>query len=141
MVIVEAAEKSGALITATHAADQGRQVLAVPGPVDALMSGGCNALIRKGVVLCRGADDVLEELHGVSAMAQAAKAAPAPTGPPPGLDETQQRIWEFLAAETRSMDEMAQQLALGVPQLSTALMMMEMKKVVRRLPGNRYERC
>ena len=92
-------------------------------------------------MLCRGVDDVLEELHGVSAMAQAAKTTAAPTGPPPGLDETQRRIWEFLAAGIRSMDEMAQQLSVGVPQLSTSLMMLEMKKVARRLPGNRYERC
>jgi DNA processing protein len=142
VVIIEAAEKSGALITATHAAEQGRTVLAVPGPVDAATSGGCNALIRDGAVLCRHADDVLEELHGVSKMAQAAKAtAAAPTGPPLGLDDTQRRIWEFLAAGIRSMDEMAQQLGVAVPQLATALMMMEMKKVVRRLPGNRYERC
>jgi DNA processing protein len=80
-------------------------------------------------------------------MAQAAKAAtsgtaaPTSPGPPPGLDETQRRVWDFLAIGTRSVDEMAQQLGVGVPQLSTSLMMMEMKKVVRRLPGNRYERC
>src|SRR5205814_5976827 len=63
--LVEAADKSGALITAEHAAEQGRTVLAVPGPVDAASSGGCNALLRQGVILCRGADDVLEELQGV----------------------------------------------------------------------------
>src|SRR5581483_7309663 len=122
----------------THAAEQGRTVLAVPGPADAASSGGCHTLIRTGAVLCRSADDVLEELHGVSAMAQAEKARqpPAPQAP---LDETQRRIWDFLAAGTRSVDEMAQQLALGMPQLSTLLMMMEMKKVLRRLPGNRYE--
>jgi DNA processing protein len=145
VVIVEAPEKSGALITASHAAEQGRTVLAVPGPADAATSGGCHALIRDGAVLCRGADDVLEELHGVSAMARAAKAAPsgqpAPAGPPPGLDETQRRLWDFLATGARSVDEMAQQLGVAMPQLSTALMMMEMKKAVRRLPGNRYERC
>jgi DNA processing protein len=139
VVIVEAPEKSGALITASHAAEQGRTVLAVPGPADAATSGGCHALIRDGAVLCRSADDVLEEVHGVSAMAQAAQTAAA--GPPPGLDATQQRIWDFLSAGTRSVDEMAQQLGVAVPQLSTSLMMMEMKKLVRRLPGNRYERC
>ena len=64
-----------------------------------------------------------------------------PAVPPPGLDETQRRVWDFLADGTRSVDEMAQQLGLVMPQLSTLLMMMEMKKVVRRLPGNRYERC
>ena len=146
VVLVEAAERSGALITATHAAEQGRTVLAVPGPADSAASGGTNALIRKGAVLCRGADDVLEELHGVSAMATAAKsAAPAapllPAGPPPGLDETQRRVWDFLGDGPRHLDEMVQQLGLGVGPLSGMLLTMEMKRAVRRLPGNRYERA
>ena len=60
--------------------------------------------------------------------------------PPPGMDETQRRIWEFLAEQPRHLDEMAQKLGLSVPQLSSALMTLEMKRAVRRLPGNRYER-
>jgi DNA processing protein len=145
VVLVEAAQKSGALITASHAAEQGRTVLAVPGSVEAATSGGCHELIRKGAVLCRGVEDILEELHGVSAMAlaekQAASAAPpAPPGPPPGLDDNQRRIWEMLT-EACHLDQLVQRLGLTVPQVSGALMMMEMRKVVRRLPGNRYERC
>jgi DNA processing protein len=50
------------------------------------------------------------------------------------------RIWELLAGGPRTMDELAQQLSLGISPLSAALMMLEMKRVVRRLPGNRYER-
>jgi DNA processing protein len=147
VVLIEAAQKSGALITARHAAEQGRTVMAVPGPVDAPSSGGTHELIRTGAVLCRGVEDVLEELHGVSAMATAAKKAasapvapPAPSGPPVGLDEAQRRIWEMLT-EACHLDQLVQRLGLAVPQVSGALMMMEMKKVVRRLPGNRYERC
>jgi DNA processing protein len=145
VVLVEAAQKSGALITASHAGDQGRTVMAVPGPVESASSGGCHELIRKGAVLCRSVEDILEELHGVSAMAvaekQAASAAPpAPSGPPPGLDDTQRRIWEMLT-EACHLDQLVQRLGLAVPQVSGALMMMEMRKVVRRLPGNRYERC
>lgn len=144
VVLVEAAERSGALITAEHAAEQGRTVFAVPGPVDAPASGGTNALIREGAILCRGVDDILEELQGVSAMSMAAKAhaaaAAVPTTPPPTLDETQKRVWEFLAGGPRHLDEMVQQLGLGVAQLSGMLLTMEMKRAVRRLPGNRYER-
>ncbi len=144
VVLIEAAEKSGALITASHAAEQGRTVMAVPGSVESASSGGTNELIRKGAVLCRGVEDILEELHGVSAMAvaekNAAAAPPAPSGPPPGLDDNQRRIWETLT-ETCHLDQLVQRLGLAVPQVSGALMMMEMKKVVRRLPGNRYERC
>jgi DNA processing protein len=146
VIVVEAGEGSGALHTAHHAVEQGRTVMAVPGPVDAAASAGCNALIRDGVALCRGVDDVLEELHGVSAVEQAAKtgAAPTPTvekAPPPSLTDEQRRIWDFLAGGARTVDEMAQQLGLAAQQLGAGLMMMEMKRVVRRLPGNRYERA
>jgi DNA processing protein len=149
VVIVEADDRSGALITASHAAEQGRSVLAVPGPVDA-QSGGCHALIRQGAVLCRSVEDILEELDGVSAVASQSKAEqktaapaarPAPSGPPPGLDDDQQRVWDFLGTGARSVDEIAQQLGLAVIQLVGILLMLEMKKAVRRLPGNRYERC
>ncbi|HEY7330627.1 MAG TPA: DNA-processing protein DprA [Gemmataceae bacterium] len=147
IVLIEAAEKSGALITASHAADHGRTVMAVPGSVESASSGGTHDLIRKGAVLCRRVEDILEELHGVSAMAVAEKKAasaptapPIPQGPPPGLEEDQRRIWETLT-EPCHLDQLVQCLRLEVPQISGALMMMEMKKVVRRLPGNRYERC
>jgi DNA processing protein len=143
IVLIEAAEKSGALITASHAADQGRTVMAVPGSVEAAFSSGTNELIRKGAVLCRGVEDILEELHGVSAMAVAERNAAfvvAPPRPPPGLDDNQRRIWAMLT-EACHLDHLVQRLGLTVPQVSGALMLMEMKKVVRRLPGNRYERC
>jgi len=144
VVIVEAPAKSGALISAEHAAEQGRVVFAVPGPVDQESSAGCNALLREGAILCRDVEDILEELNGVSAQATAAKratAAAAQAAPPPEMDETQRRIWEFLQERSRLVDEMAQELGLGVPQLMGALLGLEMKKAVRRLPGNRYERC
>ena len=143
IVIVEAGEGSGALHTAHHAAEQGRSVMAVPGPADAEASAGCNALIRDGAVLCRGPDDVLEELHGVSKASQTAKAATSPTvekAAPPTLTDEQRRVWDFLADGVRTVDELAQNLGLTAPQLGAALMTMEMKRVVRRLPGNRYER-
>jgi DNA processing protein len=146
VIIVEAAEKSGALITAEHANEQGRTVFAVPGPVDANASGGCNALIREGAILCRSAADVLEELDGVAALVAAEKtaaaeaAAPVPPATPAGLDDVQKRVWEFLAGAARHVDEMVRQLGLGVPQLTGTLLTLEMKRLVRRLPGNRYER-
>jgi DNA processing protein len=145
VVVVEAAERSGALITASHAADQGRPVFAVPGPIDSPASGGTHALIRQGAVLCRGVEDVLEELEGIPPPVppgQEAAAAPAtPAGPPPGLDAEQRRVWELLSEGPRHVDDLVQRLGLGVSQLSGMLLLMEMKKAVRRLPGNRYERA
>jgi DNA processing protein len=155
VVIVEAAEKSGALITADHAAEQGRTVLAVPGPFESASSGGCHALLRQGAVLCRSVDDILEEVRGLAGPVAEMRAArekeasrtepapsarPAVSGPPSGLDETQRRTWEFLRDGPRAVDEVARHLNLGMAQLSGVLLTLEMKKVVRRLPGNRYER-
>jgi DNA processing protein len=87
VVVVEAAEKSGSLITARNALDQGREVMAVPGhPVDA-RAGGCNLLIRDGCTLVRSADDVLEAVGPALARAQAVRGhrqppdRTAPTGP------------------------------------------------------------
>lgn len=145
VVVVEAATRSGTLITARHAAEQGRNVLAVPGPVTSEASEGTHELIRTGAVLCRGVEDVLEELHGVSAMYQrpAVTDSPSPPSPPrepPALDPTQRRVWDALADGARSVDELVEALGLTVPALSATLLMLEMKKAVRRLPGNRYDR-
>jgi DNA processing protein len=66
VIVVEAAEKSGALITASHAADQGREVFAVPGPVDSPASAGTLQLLRKGAKLARNAGDIIEDLRGIA---------------------------------------------------------------------------
>jgi DNA processing protein len=138
VVIIEAAEPSGTRLTAEHALEQGRAVFAVPGPIDSPTSAGTNALIREGAVLVRSAEDIIEDLEGVSAAVPS--PAPQPPAPPPELDGVQRQLWDFLAGGARHFDEMAQGLGLAVPQLQGALTAMEMKKVVRRLPGNRYER-
>src|SRR5262249_4378352 len=136
VVIVEAAERSGALITASHAGEQGRSVMAVPGSVDQATSGGANELIRKGAILVGGPGEGLEELEGLPGAQPPARATP-----PPGLDEPQSRIWGFLSEMPRHLDEMVQALGIAAGPVSGMLLMLEMKKIVRRLPGNRYERC
>jgi DNA processing protein len=138
VVLVEAAERSGALITAKHAVEQGRTVFALPGPIDGEMSAGTNALIREGAILCRGAGDVLEELGGLAGM----QTPPNRSAPlPPALDPMEQRLWDFLASEPRNLDDIVQELGVSVPKLTGMMLTLEMKKIVRRLPGNRYERA
>jgi DNA processing protein len=135
VVIVEAAERSGALITARHAAEQGRTVFAVPGPIDNAASAGALQLLRDGATLVRGVEDIIAELDGIDGAVTSAA-----TPPPPGLDDKQQRIWDFLAEESRHVDAIARHLGVAVHEVTGSLMMLEMKKVVRRLPGNAYER-
>lgn len=134
VVVIEAAERSGALITASHAAEQGRTVFAVPGAIDSAASAGVHQLVRKGAVLIRGIDDILEELDGV-------RSAGAPVAvPPPQLSEDQRPIWNALAGQARPIDVLTQELGIPVERLTGILFALEMKKLVRRLPGNCYER-
>jgi DNA processing protein len=156
VIVVEANAKSGALITATHAGEQGREVFAVPGNADSAASAGCLELLRKGARLIRNADDVLEDLKGISAAdyahqqparrdrppAEPAPAAPPPPpapAPPPALDGLQQRAYDALEAK-RHADELVRELGVSVGELSRVLMQLELKKVIRKLPGNFYER-
>jgi DNA processing protein len=135
VVVIEAAERSGALITASHAADQGRPVFAVPGPVDSPTSDGAHQLVRKGAILIRGVEDIVEELQGIRPA-----ALPTRAEPPPSLDELQRRIWKTLENQPQHIDTLVQQLQAPVAEVSKNLLLLEMKKIVRRLPGNQYER-
>ncbi|HEY1186601.1 MAG TPA: DNA-processing protein DprA [Gemmata sp.] len=151
VVVIEANAKSGALITATHAAEQGRETFAVPGAVDSAASAGCLELLRKGARLVRGADDILEDLKGIAAAdyqpaggrpapaARPSEPSPAPQPALPALDPAQQRVFDALRGK-RHADELARELSLAVGELSRTLMQLELKKAVRRLPGNFYER-
>lgn len=148
VVVVEANVKSGALITVEHAAEQGREVFAVPGPVDSPASAGCLELIRKGAKMVRDADDILEDLRGIAPPDPPAPkaAAPNPTPSlfeppaPTGLNPIQQSVWDALADGAKHGDELARLAGAGIGVLNPALMQLELKKLIRRLPGNQYER-
>jgi DNA processing protein len=144
VVIIEANDHSGALITARHGVEQGREVFAVPANVDSAHSAGSLRLLRDGAKLIRDVDDLLEDLKGLrtqslSPGATTAKAETTPAQPPPALDPQQQRVWDILT-EPKHGDEITRTLGIPIGDLNKLLLTMEMKKVIRRAPGNMYER-
>ncbi|MSR56024.1 MAG: DNA-protecting protein DprA [Gemmataceae bacterium] len=147
VVIVEANDRSGALITARHAAEQGRDVFAIPANVDSHFSAGSLRLLRDGAKLIRDVDDLLEDLKGLRTTPSNARrtvparsVAPPPEATPPlALDPDQQRVWDFLT-EPRHVDEITRTMELASGAVSTLLLKMEMKKAIRRAPGGIFER-
>ncbi len=142
VVVVEAAAKSGSLITARMALDQGREVLAVPGhPFDARAS-GCNILIRDGATLVRGASDVIEALsQAVSAPTPAAPRRPrlpdpAPPVPPaPPTDEIAAEILQRLGPSPIAEDQLIRDLGHGAGAVAPGIVALELEGLVRRQPG------
>lgn len=149
-IIVEAATKSGALITARLAGEQGREVLAVPGPLDSEASEGPHQLIRSGAILIRSVDDVLEALSSLpeietTSAGDISSKAPSPAEksvkePPPSLSPVQLQLWNALGSDSALVDELVVTTSLGVSQINSELLMMELRGQVRRLPGNRFAR-
>ena len=137
VVIIEADEKSGALITARHAGEQGREVFVLPGPVDGPTWGGNHRLLRQGAKFVRNARDVLEDLQELPPLIEG--AMPVATSPPPSLTGEALAVWEMLS-ESRTVDDIADKLGKPVGALTGLLMQLELKGVVKRLPGNIYER-
>jgi DNA processing protein len=141
VVVVEAAKKSGALITARHASEQGRDVFTVPGPADADASGGTNDLLKKGAIPVTGVEDILNLYQEMrSPTLSPPSRAPSPPKPAPNLTGIQARIWEMLGGGAMQRDEIVQKLGLSAPETASALMLLELAGHVRQLPGGRYER-
>jgi len=141
-VVVEANLTSGALITANMAVEAGRQVFAVPGRIDSPRSKGCHDLIKKGAKLCEGAEDILSEFEYLFP-ASNRPPTPGDTGVLPALElsENEQKIFDTLKVEDEtSIDEIIRHSGLPSSTVSVTLLSLEMKRLVKQLPGKLFVR-
>jgi DNA processing protein len=141
-VVVEADLHSGALITANFATEYGRQVFAVPGRIDSPRSKGCHDLIKKGAKLCEGAEDILSEFEYLFPSSNK-PPSPGETGVLPALElsENEQKVLDALRTDDEtSIDEVIRKSGLPSSAVSVALLSLEMKRVVKQLPGKLFVR-
>lgn len=143
-VVVEANLKSGALITANQAAEQGRQVFAVPGRADSILSRGTNKLIKDGAKLTEDAEDILGEFEYLfpKTATEQAEVGFGGEGTKPALklSEVEEKVMTHLGQEETAMDDIIRSSGLTTACVSATLLSLEMKRLVRQLPGKQYVR-
>lgn len=144
VVVVESDVSGGAMITARFAGEQGRLIFAVPGRIDQATSRGCHQLIRDGATLLTGVDDILGELNYLDGLRPQAIAV---EGEPsvlerllPQLDDKERRVLgSFQGGAILGIDALATATGLATPEVSSALMMLELKKLVQKRADGSFE--
>ena len=141
VVAVEARTDSGVFSSVRWAADQGRDVFAVPGPVNSATSQGTNQLIKQGAKLVSNARDILEELKlEPRTPGQARELQKNPDIPAPKLDEAEEKLYNTLTPEPRHIDDLPGMANLSSPETIKTLLSLELKGMVKQLPGKMFIR-
>ncbi len=145
VVVVEATPRSGSLSTASHATEQNREVFAVPGPIDSLSSRGCHHLIRDGARLVETVDDILEELGpAVRHIRPSTEATDAVPTQPVGeltLSDHERQLLARLDERPVSVDQLIAASGLTASATMATLSLLEMRRLVKRLPGPQFARA
>jgi DNA processing protein len=136
VLVIEAGRQSGALITARQALEQGRQVFAVPGRIDNPLAQGCHQLIKDGAKLVEGVEDILAELEFL--IPRESVATPRPL--PGNLTGDEEKIYAAIELDETPIDTITQKTGLPSGAVSSTLLRLEMKKLVRQLPGKMFVR-
>ncbi len=137
ILIIEAGQKSGSLITAKHAMEQNRDIFAVPGSIFSDNSEGVHRLIQDGAKLVHSAEDVTNEFYDISPVLPIQEML---VSLPTNLNDEQQLIWDALNATPQGMDELAEKTGLAIHKLLQHLTYLEVHNWVETLPGNRVKR-
>jgi len=137
ILVVEAQRRSGALITVDFALEQGRDVFALPGPVNSKNSEGTNNLIKQGAALVTGPDDILDEYLTIHKPDNSTVLIQEDLF---AMDDVERQIMNCLLDEAVHFDQIMYNTALSIGILSTRLLQMELKGIIRALPGNYYEK-
>ena len=136
-LVVECPSRSGSLITANLANEAGRQVYAVPGPIDRPHSGGCHDLIRDGATLVTDGSQILGDFQFLSFEKVTEEKEELP---PPGLSAEEESILVAMGRDEKTVDELVEATGLSASAISISLMKMELRALVTQSPGQRYRR-
>jgi DNA processing protein len=140
VVVVEATMRSGSLITASVALEQGREVFAVPGSVHSFKSTGCHFLIKQGAKLVESPDDVLDELGMNYPFAPKIDTFKLEEKDAPTLEDSERALYEIIGDYPLHIDEIAREGNMEPGKVSSLLTRMELKGIIRQLPGKMFVR-
>jgi len=135
LLVVEAGLSSGALITSSQAVDQGRSVYAVPGPINRPTSSGSNRLIQQGAKLVMSAGDILDDMQIL--FPETPRPASVATRPD-SLDEDEKTVYAAIDDSETPIDEIITKSGLPTAKVSSTLLTLEMKRLVKQLPGQHF---
>lgn len=138
VVVVEAARRSGSLITARLAGEQGREVFAVPGPIQSPLARGCHQLIRDGAKLVEQVEDILEELPPGPWSAAPAAPTARTDGSGEGLDRPSRRVLEDLGHRPATVDDLVERSGLTADTVSSILLALELRGLVAPVLGGAF---
>lgn len=141
VLIVEAALRSGSLITARHALEQGREVFAIPGSIHNPLAQGCHALIQQGAKLTEKIRDIVEEFGPLyTALGMANNIQTIRHNDQEGLDEGTKLLFEYIGYQPVGIDDLIESTGIGTSDIASRLLELELKELIESLPGAKYIR-